>query len=331
MAIDNIVWAVNGPDTDPQLAREQTWNNTGGQTGIVGPESLEVRAQPTPGASVRVMPGGFTAAATPGGSVGYTTAPRQSYGRSISQTHTVPIRATGSSGSRTDVVGIIINDPQYEGTADSMTPEEMAEHPFWSYHVIENASSSANRATQFGLSRPFVPLARVTIPANTATITNSMITDLRFLAVENSKLDHVVQRPAQSHTLTTSNASDWTSLDQISSVIIPQWATHVTLGGSIKGAAATGSGNVNGETRLALSPGTGNKYTGAIPFNESDAWSRFELPAGGTIALDENDRGRRAFIRFQVRRSTGTGGLSISEALALYDLTLSFSENPTNA
>jgi len=331
MANENVVWAVSGADHDPQLAREQTWINTGGQTGIVGPSSLEVRAQSTPGASVRVMPGGFAIAATPGGSVGYTSAPWQSYGKALYQTNTVPIRATGSSGSRTDVVGIVINDPQYEGTADSMSDQQLEDHQFWSFHVIENASSSANRAEQFGLSRPFLPLARVVVPANTQTITNAMITDLRFLAVERSAQDSVVQRPASSQTLNVFSTPQWVSLDQINSIIIPQWATHVKLDGEIVGAAATGSGNVNGETRFSFSPGTGNKYTNSVPFNESDAWSRFSLPAFGTIKLDNNDRGRRAFIRFQVRRTTGSGGLSVSSDLAAYRVRVSFVENPTNA
>lgn len=326
MAIDNIVWAVRGPDSDPQLAREEVWNNSGGQTGVNGPASLEVRATPTPGENVQVLPGGFTAAATPGGSVGYTSAPFQSYSRTIAQTNTIKINPTGSSGSRTDVIGIAIRDPQFE---PGLNPPNLNEHQYWQLHKIENANAFSNRVHQFGLSFPFIPLARITIPANTATITDAMITDLRFVARENFKQDHVVQRPSQSRTLNVHTNPQWISLDQVSSIIIPQWATHATIGGSIKGAAATGSGDVNGETRIAFSPGTGNKFTGSIPFNESNSWSRFELPAGGTVALDDNDRGRRCFIIFQVRRTSGAGGLSIAQQLALYDFTVSFSENPT--
>lgn len=328
MANESVVWAVNGASHDAQLAREQTWINTGGQTGIVGPASLEVRAQPTPGGSVRVMPGGFAIAATPGGSVGYTNAPWQSYGKAVYQTTTVAIAPTGSSGSRTDVVGIIINDPQYEGTSGSVDYET---HQFWSFHVIQNANAFSNRAEQFGLSRPFLPLAQVTIPANTATITNAMITDLRFLAVERSAQDSVVQRPSEDRTLNVFSTPQYVSLDQINSIVIPQWATHVKLDGEIVGAAATGSGDVNGITRFAFSPGSGNKYTGSVPFNESNSWSRFSLPAFGTIALDDNDRGRRAFIRFQVQRTSGAGGLSITSGLSAYRLRVSFVENPTNA
>lgn len=330
MAIDNIVWAVRGPDSDPQLAREEVWNVSGGQTGVNGPSSLRVEAQPTPGPSVRVLPGGFTAAAAPGGSAGYPSAPFQSYSRTLAQTHEVSIDPTGSVG-RTDVLGIVINDPQFEGTATSMTDQQIEEHPYWAFHVIKNASSTANRAAQFGLSRPFVPLSRFDIPPNTMAITNAMITDIRFVARENFKMDHIVQRPATSRSLNVHTNPQYVSLDQISSIIIPQWATHVTIGGAIKGAAATGSGNVNGETRIAFSPGTGSKFTGSIPFNESDAWSRFDLPFGGTIALEENERGRRAFLIPQVRRTSGSGGLSISSGLALYDLTVSFKEDPTSA
>ncbi|MDS2172528.1 hypothetical protein [Nesterenkonia sp. CL21] len=328
VANDSTLWAVNGPvETDARQPRHFAHSALGGQTGIIGPLSCEVLAQPTPNNTVRILPGGFCIEANHGGGpLGYPEAPRQMYVHDLMQTISQEIDPTDSSGGRIDVVGIVIDDPQFEGTTELIDWET---HRFWRPHVAKGVSSIANRPQHFPeVGRPFLPLARVTIPASTATITQDMITDIRFLAVERTKFDTIVQRPDESRTLTTSNASDYVSLDQIRSIIIPQWATHVKLDGEIIGCAATGSGDVNGRVRFVFSPGTGNKYTGSVPFNESNAWSRFTLPAFGTIPLDDNERGRRSFFRFQVQRTTGSGGLSIASHLTAYKIRVTFVEDP---
>ncbi len=66
-----------------------------------------------------------------------------------------------------------IEDPQYEGTRNP------AVDPIAYFQVISNVSSSA---TAIPDGRTGIPLARIDIPASTATITDAMIKDVRKVA-----------------------------------------------------------------------------------------------------------------------------------------------------
>lgn len=327
---DSAVWAANGEhEMSAERARELAWIATGGQTGVVGPGSLRVRATATPGGSVEILPGGFAIQANPGGSVGYATAPWQSYMRALYQTLTVPITATGSSGGRTDVVGIVIDDPQYEGTSESV---DWQNHEFYRVHVVENAPSGASRPEHFSsLSRPFLPLARIVIPANTGTITNAMITDLRFLAVKRTEQENFVQAVTTTRNLTLANNSSFTELQQFADIFVPQWATHMKLDGEIIGAASVGA-LVRGETVLRFNAGGSNRLSSTIPWrSEDNDWGRLDLPIAGRIELTEQERGREGFFRFLVRITGGTGTLRISDEVAHYRVRVTFEEAPTGA
>lgn len=334
MANDNVVYSVNGATHDPQLFREQAWINSGGQTGVVGPGSLEVLAQPTPGGSVRVLPGGFSIAATPGGTAGYTDAPWQSYAKALYQTSTVEIRPTGSSGPRVDVVGIVINDPQFEGTAESMSDEELEAHQFWSFHVIENAPASTTTAAGFGLPRPFLPLARINIPANTATITNAYITDLRFLAVRRTQTDIYTYTPNRVRSMT--GPGEFTeTVDR--EIPIPQWATRLVVHGAINGMALTGtpSTDVSGNARAMIVVGDGSVSSNvfeleATQFYELDQprFNRITIPISGIWNIPASRRGQNLRIFWRINMTNRPGTLTFFETGARFDLTLHFEESP---
>lgn len=332
MANEHMVWAVNAPvPHDPKLARNQTWVNTGGQSGIVGPSSLEVRAMDIPGEGVRVLPGGFAIAATPGGNVGYTSSPRQSYAGDVEQARTVTIRQNGSASTRTDVVGILINDPQVEGIAEQMTKEDWENHRFWDFHVIENAPANARRPIQFGMSRPFIPLARITLPANRADVRPENITDLRFLAVRFVENESFVQALNTTRNMTLANNGSFTELEQFAEIFVPQWATHMKLDGEIIGAASVGA-LVRGETVLRFNAGGSNRLSSTVPWrSEDNDWGRMELPIAGRIELTEQERGREGFFRFLVRITGGTGTLRLSSEVAHYRLRVTFEEAPVGA
>lgn len=307
----NAVWAANGEfSMSAERAREVSWGLGGGQTGIIGPESLQVRATPTPGGNVRVLPGMFTIAATPEHltmQTGYTSAPWQSYMRGVYQTQTVPISPTGSSGSRIDVVGIEINDPQYEGN-DSPDWEN---HQFWRVRVIEGASVGWNRPHHFGhLGRPFLPLARITIPANTGTITNAMITDLRFLAVRREDTVEFLEpaNPGSGNLTIGPSQTDWVSLPEVQNISVPQWATHVQLKATLTSARVT-SGTLSGSMRIQFTADTGWQSTEPTMIRADGSFNQISFQAGGRFPLDYDGRntGRDARVRVQIRR-TGAGG-----------------------
>lgn len=330
---DTVVWAVNGPvETDARQARELAWIATGGQTGTIGPESLEVKAQATPDGSVRVLPGSFVAQATPNDSgTAYASAPWQSYMRAIYQTTSRNITPTDSSGSRADLIGIEIVDPQFEGTDTSTWGDtEWGDHAFWRVRVMENVSPDAEIVSQFpSMNRPLVPLARLNIPASTATITDDMITDLRFLAVERSKSDSILQRPAQDYTI--ENDGTHTNLGDLTTVTTPQWANEVRIGGEVLGAAAVG-GDVQGYCRLVIQHEGEANYEGVETFfSTSSSWDRFEIPAICTHLLQRSHQGRPLNFWFQIEQTGGTGHISIAQTKTAMRAQVSFAEVPTKS
>ena len=323
---DTAVWAANGGfEMSAERARELAWIATGGQTGVIGPGSLRVRATATPGPNVRIFPGAFAAQATPGSGMGYTSAPWQSYMRAVYQTLTVPIRATNSSGARTDVIGIIIDDPQYEGTSGSVN---WGTHKFFRPHVVENAPNSTRPEHFANLGRPFVPLARIRIPSNTATITNSMIEDLRFLAVRREWAAPPLVTSVSTGLVRQNNETGWVDLDAIGEIDVPQWATSVKIDGEIVGAAHM-SGWVRGEALLRFSAAAQTQSSPALPWRSPDDTSRFQIPIAGQMTLADVSRGAPAVMRFRVRVLGGTGRLQFNVGSTYYRLRLTFEEAPT--
>lgn len=321
---DNAVWAANGPETDARMARELAWVASGGQTGIVGPWSCRVLAQSVPNGTVRIMPGGFTVAATSQfAAIGYSSAPWQSYMRSVYEPITVSIDPTGSSGARTDVVGIVIDDPEFEGT--SPDPDS---HQYWRPHVVRNAGNNATRPEHFAsLGRPFLPLAQVRIPANTGTITNAMITDIRFLAV--ARTTTVARWGIQEVQRTIDASNEYRDLFTITGIQVPQWATYCHISGSASGLIVVGSGRMSGTLRGRLNSNSSRSgYVTYFREEGTDNGLRLHLPIQGHAWLEPAERGATLDFTFQGFRTTGNNFLRAEPEFARYDLTLTFTEEP---
>lgn len=162
MALENAPWAVDGAKHSAAVARTLAYSSTSGAEGIVEPADLRVRATQTPSGSVRVAPGGIAILnrAPNGGQQTYTA-------RNVSET-LVEVQPTGSGGGRTDYVWAHIIDPEYGG--------QFPENPQTAQYFFLTASAAQPEGN--GWYR----LARIDIPASTATITQAMITDLREVA-----------------------------------------------------------------------------------------------------------------------------------------------------
>lgn len=162
MAVENAPWAVDGAKHSGAVSRTLAYASTNGAEGVIGPGDLAVLATQTPSNQVRVMPGGAAIRnrAASGGQQTYTA-------RNVSQT-LVTVEPTSSSGGRTDYVWAHIVDPEYSG--------QVPENPLDAQYFF--LTSSPAQPPGNGWYR----LARIDIPANTATITQAMITDLRQVA-----------------------------------------------------------------------------------------------------------------------------------------------------
>lgn len=171
--IDDTPWLVGGgAEHSPEVARGLAYAATSGNEGIAKSADLRVLAQSVPNGSVRVMGGTASMLNKYAGGSGQTY-----IGRNASST-TVNISPTTSAGGRTDLVVMRILDPQYEGAA----PTNPNTFQYTRLTVIQGVSSSIKGVASLNLNYPAIALAKVTLPASTATVTQSMITDLREMA-----------------------------------------------------------------------------------------------------------------------------------------------------
>lgn len=135
-----------------------------GNQGVTEGNDLKVSQWSTPGSGVRVGDGSAVVTGAAWGQGSYT---QYNVGDAI-----VPTAPTGAS-ARSDLICLRVQDPEYEGNRDPAADD------IGYFHVVSGVSATA-RAVPAGMTA--IPLARVDIPANTATITNGLITDLRQIA-----------------------------------------------------------------------------------------------------------------------------------------------------
>ncbi|MDX3130635.1 hypothetical protein PV367_12710 [Streptomyces europaeiscabiei] len=135
-----------------------------GNQGVTEGNDLKIREWATPGAGVRVGDGSAVVTGAAWGQGSYT---QYNVGDSL-----VPIAPTGSS-ARSDLVCLRVEDPEYEGNRNPASDD------IGYFHVVSGVSASA-KTVPSGMTA--IPLARLDLPANTATITSAMITDLRRIA-----------------------------------------------------------------------------------------------------------------------------------------------------
>ena len=209
MALDSVPWFIGGgAEHSPAVARMLAYAATNGATGIISPGDFKVTALPTPGTSVRVAPGGAVLLNR------YPGAPNQSYTARNASSTDVAVTATGSSGGATKYLILRVDDPEFGGQA----PADRVNGPYVRFVWVTSITN---------LPYPFVPLAKLVQPANTATITNAMLTDIRDVANPRTSRVQRMARGIPTTDLTTQlpNFQNWPHY--IPTIDIPEWATHV--------------------------------------------------------------------------------------------------------
>lgn len=167
MALRPVPWAIgHGAHNAAEGARLSLYAGTGGARGVMAPTDMRVTALPVPGAAVRISEG---AAVMPND---YVPGASQSYAIEEESSTDFPITATGSSGGAIRYLIARVMDDQYAGQA----PANVKNGPYCGYQWLSTDPRVAPPAYPWDL------LARVDQPANTATITPAMVTDLREIA-----------------------------------------------------------------------------------------------------------------------------------------------------
>lgn len=177
MGFDPVPWFVEGgAQHSADVARTMAWYCTGGMEGVATATDLRVLALATPGTRVRVMPGSCCVLnrALGGESESYV-------GKMRVQDDTIEIPASGAGGPRTHLIVARVENPYISGEPWPAAPD-VEDGPYIYPRIVPDVPIGCRSVHELGLGYSAITLARVAVPASTATITQAMLTDLRTVA-----------------------------------------------------------------------------------------------------------------------------------------------------
>lgn len=296
MALDNTPWFVGGgAQHSPEVARLLAYAATNGAEGVAGVDDLRVQAQTVPTTNVAVLPGAALILNR------YAGGGQQTYMLRNASSTNVDITATGSGGGRTDLIVARVLDPQYEGA----TPADPINFQYAKLAVIQGIPSGTKTARELNLGYPAVELAKVTLPASTATVTSGMITDLRKVA-----------RPRRERLLDTAywtvpiniDTAGYKNIGTSASFDVPTWATAAKVVITYSGLALF-TANTTGWLR-----GTLNGIEIRPTFFDENwlaagSFQRTTYAAAGEILIPSAMRGNSYPVLLDGKRDSGTGYL----------------------
>ena len=204
---------TNGATHSAQQFRMMIRDLANGAEGITQGDDLKVTQRSTPGGGIVVGDGS-------GVIRGRDNVFQGHYSVCNIGSADVPIAPTGAT-ARSDMLIVRVEDPEYGYSHDPATDQIVFPQ------VISNVSASA---TTIPDGRTGIPLARIDIPASTATITNAMITDLRKVANPRRQRTVMTQSPAsQSTGIGGSTTPSYFSTAAGWSIAVPDWASKAII------------------------------------------------------------------------------------------------------
>lgn len=296
------VWAMAAPVSHPEtVARAAHAIATGGKEGITSPLDMAVTAQTVPAGSVKIAPGTATVKAK-------SPNHRQSFAVENTTEAVVQVSPTGASG-RTDMVLLQVQDPPVDGAPAAVV-------------VKAGVPATAKTAADAGVTKPAIPLAKITIPANTGAITSSMISDLRGLAnprwETRTLMNGIGSAGPEEFISNTSGARFFAPLQPM--VDIPDWATHVDVIATVAQLGVRGGKSV---ATVAVSLGTTTDVSGVNQFrsantylHEDGADHRLAAVVGGSGPIPAGLIGTTQRLSLEAKRHTDSGSVGQFVAVA---------------
>ena len=282
MTFENTAWAIDGALLGSSLARRAEYAAVGGAEGVVQKDDLKVTQLAVPGVGFLI-----------GSGVGllnnrYQDVPNETYVVSNPGAHTFPAvnMPAADASERYYLVVVAVGDPAFSqsghpfmGSDDPPVGEEQ------SFDYVRPVLVQVDNGSVTELpdaTYPHLVLARLTIPANTTTITNNEIDDLRHLARPRQSQEAFVS-PGGTWTggnpryiPAGSGFADWGPQEYKPEVHVPEWATRAILLVHVNGVRFNDqSQNIKGRLRAQLGSVSG-------PQTIFD----YEASAGGGVQRD---------------------------------------------
>jgi hypothetical protein len=234
MTFNKAAWAVDGALLNSALARSSTYATSSGAQGVTQGADLKVTQLGTPGPGLQIAAGTALVLNR------YQTTPSQTYVVSNAAAHTVTSGEMPASNpsARSYVLAVVVGDPEFSQSGHpfmlaSDPPSGQAAGFTYVRPVMISVSSGA---TTVPGNFPALPLARIDIPANTTTVTQAMITDLRQLVGRRTYTDMgSVVGPANDPVNSTGATWERMPAATIVDVVVPTWATEMRVIGYLEG------------------------------------------------------------------------------------------------
>ncbi|MFC8640154.1 hypothetical protein ACFUC2_05265 [[Kitasatospora] papulosa] len=324
MPWDSVPWFTEGKaEHSSEVARLLAYAAFAGAEGIIGNADLTVRALPAPASKIRVTTG---AAAILNRAQG---AAYQAYAARLPSLDELDIAATGAS-ARSDLIIARIENPFSYGETWPQ-PSDPANGPYVFTRAISNVPKTTTRVKQVRPNDSAITLARIDIPANTSTITQAMIKDLREMA--NPRRRRVVR--ALRGTWTTPDAvgdvkyPSWEEFPQGArwDIEIPEWATSATMMGTW--AQLDQRNALDSYGRLTIRLGSIQAPEVRFHCDFTGSHQRHTFVGGGTVAIPAAMRGTVVDAVLAGCGESGYTGLLEADGGAAAFLDIEFVEDPT--
>lgn len=281
---------TNGAAHPAQQFRMLVRDLSNGAEGITQGDDLKVSQRTTPGGGVIIGDGSAVIR-------GRANVFQGSYSVCNIGTVDQPIAATGGT-ARSDMLIIRVEDPEYEGSLNPAV--DQITYP----QIISNVSSSA---TTIPDGRTGIPLARIDIPANTSTITNAMITDLRKIANPRRERRMFTHSPtADSSLIGSSTSYSYFSTEPGWNVAIPSWATTVRARIDVCPLRYSVA-DYFGALRATFGSSLTLQFT-SIDDNQGAGIRKIPAIVADTLTVPATYRGTTQLLRAQANGATGNAG-----------------------
>lgn len=311
MALETTPIAVTGGEHTAQQFRMMVRDLAQNSQGVTAGDHLKVTALSTPGAGVQIGDGSATIS-------GKVNSSQGSYNVYNIGSDTKGITATGGT-PRSDMLILRVQDPQYEGSRD---PSDCA-----FFDVVPNVSSSATTVPS-GYSA--VPLARIDIPASTATVTNAMIKDIRKVTNPRKERTLYPYYAADPYVYISGTSEAWQTFPNLTmaNIPIPSWAASAKVVFTISGLRLA-TGNAWGNFRFLLGAYEAAQWVG-IDDNQGTAARRNTVQMVETIDLTTTTgaamRGTTQTFKSRMRTRTSNAAQIGVDATTTFNIDIEFTE-----
>jgi hypothetical protein len=310
-----------GAQHSASLARKFAFAALGGQEGIIGSADLEVRALAVPGPQIRAYPG---LAGILNRAAGYKN---ELYLASLVTEDVVNIAATSAAGPRSDMIIARIENP-YPTGEPWPDPTDPKVGPYVRTAVLSNVPNTAVTIPATYAGQSAIPLARIDMPTSTATVAQSYITDLRFMAPVLRSSQRTMLQVGAGDTLFEDVYTIWPFALNLPTKI-PAWATKASINIAITGSRMP-VGSARGDIRAGL--GTLKTQTNVFDLsNTSSGEDRDDVHCGGSVSIPASMRGTTANVYAEARTyASGVTTHLIAETFTTCTVEVDFIAEPAS-